>query len=73
VPGVDTLLVPNVLLARPDLPDATVTTVMGALFDKGSQRFWVHPDSKRISVDMATVTGAVTLHPAAKAWLDDHA
>jgi TRAP transporter TAXI family solute receptor len=72
VKAVDTVLVPNVLLARPDLPDAAVTLVMDALFASRSRRFWVHPDSKRISLDMATVTGAATLHPRAKSWLDQH-
>jgi hypothetical protein len=72
VDAVDTVMVPNALLARPDLPDAAVTLIMNALFSEQSQKFWVSPDSKRISRDMATVVGASTMHPAAKAWLNSH-
>lgn len=72
VKAVDTVLVPNVLLARPGLPDEAVTTVMDALFASQSRRFWVHADSQRISLDMATVTGAATLHRAARSWLHRH-
>lgn len=72
VPTTDTVLVPNVLLARPGLPDDVVAMVMGALFAKESRKYWVTPDSKRINLGMATVTGAATLHPAAKSWLDRH-
>ena len=72
VDAAETVLVPNALLARPGLSDVTVTLFMNALFSEQSQRFWVSADSKRISRDMATVVGAATLHPAAKAWLDSH-
>jgi TRAP transporter TAXI family solute receptor len=68
----DTLLVPNVLLARPGLSDVAVALMMNALFDPRSGRYWVHPDSRAISLAMATVTGPVVLHPAARAWLDGH-
>lgn len=72
VKATDTVLVPNVLLARPDLGDTAVTVVMGALFADSSKRFWAHPDSRRISRDLATVTGGAALHRAARAWLDGH-
>jgi TRAP transporter TAXI family solute receptor len=73
VGAVDTVLVPNVLLARPGLPDDVVTLLMNALFARESRRFWVHQDSKRMTLDLATVTGGATLHSAAKSWLSDHA
>lgn len=72
VPAVDTVLVPNVLLARPELPDAVVRLLLSALYDKRSQQFWAHEESRRMTLEMATVTGGAALHPAAKSWLADH-
>jgi TRAP transporter TAXI family solute receptor len=72
VPAVDSILVPNVLMARPELPDAVVTLVMDVMFAEESKRFWTNPDSKRIDLAMATVTGAATVHPAAREWLRRH-
>jgi TRAP transporter TAXI family solute receptor len=73
VKATDTVLVPNILLARSDLSDIAVTVVMSALFADSSKRFWVHPGSRRMSRDLATVTGGAALHGAARAWLDNHA
>lgn len=72
IEAIDTVLVPNVLLARPGLSDVAVALVMNALFDAGSRRYWVHPESRAINLAMATVTGPVVLHPAAQSWLDGH-
>jgi TRAP transporter TAXI family solute receptor len=68
----DTVLVPNVLLGRPQLPGAAVTLVLDALFSARSERFWRHPESRQLSRAMAGATGGVTLHPAAQEWLDAH-
>lgn len=72
VSAADSILVPNVLIARPALPDPVVTLVMDVMFAEESKRFWTNPDSKRIDLAMATVIGAATLHPAAKKWLRRH-
>jgi TRAP transporter TAXI family solute receptor len=72
VPSTESVYVPNVLLARPGLPDDVVTLVIGVLLSPGSRRFWVHPDSSRINIRSAIATGPVGLHPAALAWLRDH-
>ena len=72
VDAVETVFVPNLLLARPGLADAAVELVTQALLDPGSRRFWTHPDSRRIDVRTAIATGPVTLHPAALAWLRAH-
>ena len=72
VAAVDSVLVPNVLFARPELPAKTVTLLMDAIFAEESRRFWTNPDSKRINLQMATVTGGTTLHPAAADWLRRH-
>lgn len=69
VDATDTVLVPNVLLARPGLSDVAVVLVMNALYDDTSKRHWKHTESKQISWRMATVTGPVLLHPAAQRWL----
>jgi TRAP transporter TAXI family solute receptor len=70
VDATDTVLVPNVLLARPGLSDVTVALVMNALYGDSSKRHWKHAESKQISWRMATVTGPVLLHPAAQRWLE---
>jgi TRAP transporter TAXI family solute receptor len=70
VEATDTVLVPNVLLARPGLSDVAVALVMNALYGDRSQRHWRHAESKQISWRMATVTGPVLLHPAAQRWLE---
>jgi TRAP transporter TAXI family solute receptor len=72
VSAVDSILVPNVLIARPGLPDAVVTLVMDTMFAEESKRFWTSPDSRRIDLGMATVTGAAPVHPAAREWLTRH-
>jgi hypothetical protein len=67
-----TVFVPNLLLARPALPDAAVSLVTEALLSPVSRRFWTDPDSRRIDVRTAIATGPVRLHPAALAWLRAH-
>jgi TRAP transporter TAXI family solute receptor len=69
VPATETVYVPNLLLARPHLPDAAVSLTIEALLSARSRRYWVHPDSRRIDVRTAIATGPVPLHPAAVAWL----
>jgi uncharacterized protein len=64
-----TVAVPNLLLARPGLPDGAVSLVAEAVLSDRSRRFWTHSDSWRIDVRTAIATGPVSLHPAAVAWL----
>jgi TRAP transporter TAXI family solute receptor len=70
VDATDTVQVPNVLLARPGLSDPAVALVMNALYDERSRRYWKHAESKQITLQMATVTGPVQLHRAARRWLE---
>lgn len=72
VGAVDTVLVPNVLLARPGLSDVAVALMMNALYGEASRQYWVHPDSRRISLGLAMITGPVLLHPVAQTWLNHH-
>ncbi|HEY6795899.1 MAG TPA: TAXI family TRAP transporter solute-binding subunit [Kineosporiaceae bacterium] len=67
-----TVSVPNLLLARPALPDSAATLVTEAVLSAGSRRFWTHSDSRRIDVRTAIATGPASLHPAALAWLRAH-
>jgi TRAP transporter TAXI family solute receptor len=72
VTATDTVYVPNVLLARPGLPDDAVTLVIEAAWSPSSRRFWVHPDSGWFDIRAAIATGPLQLHPAALAWLRAH-
>lgn len=67
-----TVYVPNLLLARPALPDDAVSLTAEALLSSSSRRWWTHPDSRRIDLRTAIATGPVPLHPAAVAWLRAH-
>jgi uncharacterized protein len=72
VAAVQTVFVPNLLLARPGLPDGAVSVVTQALLSPSSRRFWTAPDSRRIDVRTAIATGPVALHEAALTWLRAH-
>lgn len=67
-PGVgatDTMTVPNLLLARPELPASVVEVVSGALFAERDRIARGHPDANHINVRTAIATAPVRLHPGA--------
>jgi TRAP-type uncharacterized transport system substrate-binding protein len=59
------LTTPNLLLARPDLPDAVVETVTEALFSQRDRIARSHPEANRINVRTAIATAPIRLHPGA--------
>jgi TRAP transporter TAXI family solute receptor len=67
-PGVeatDTLTTPNLLLARPDLPDTVVQVVADSLFSERDRIARSHPEANRINVRTAIATAPIRLHPGA--------
>jgi len=67
-PGVlatGTLTIPNLLLARPELPDDVVELVAAALFAERERIAVGHPEANRINVGTGISTDPVRLHPGA--------
>jgi TRAP transporter TAXI family solute receptor len=67
---VPTIVVPNVLLARPDLDAAVACTLTKALFDKKDELVKANKAATGINLDTARKTDPVQLHPGAKQALD---
>jgi TRAP transporter TAXI family solute receptor len=61
----DTLTTPNLLLARPDLPDGVIELVAETLFTERARIARGHPDANGINVRTAIATAPVRLHPGA--------
>jgi uncharacterized protein len=67
-PGVDatkTLTIPNLLLARPELPTTVIEVVTDALFTERARIAHGHPEANRINVRTGIATAPVRLHPGA--------
>ncbi len=78
VPATRTVAVPNVLLARDDLPDDlvyaitdTVFTHTGAITSAGRDDAEALPEAWQINVRTGISTASVPLHPGAAAWFRD--
>jgi TRAP transporter TAXI family solute receptor len=63
-----TVTVPNLLLARSDLPDDVVETVTATVFTDSDRIAVGHPEARRINVRTGIATGPVPLHPGAQRW-----
>jgi TRAP transporter TAXI family solute receptor len=68
VAGIETVTTPNLLLARPDLPDRVVETVAQGLFAERARMAVDHPEANQINVRTAVATMPVPLHPGALAY-----
>ncbi|MEW1586057.1 TAXI family TRAP transporter solute-binding subunit [Micromonospora vinacea] len=78
VPATRTVAVPNVLLARDDLPDDlvyaitdTVFRYTGAITSAGRDGAEALPEAWQINVRTGISTASVPLHPGAAAWFRD--
>ncbi|MFI6243879.1 TAXI family TRAP transporter solute-binding subunit [Micromonospora sp. NPDC050795] len=78
VPATRTVAVPNVLLARDDLPDDlvyaitdTIFTHTGAITSAGRDDAEALPEAWQINVRTGISTASVPLHPGAAAWFRD--
>jgi TRAP transporter TAXI family solute receptor len=68
---VPTVVVPNVLLVREDMPAARACALTRLLFDKRADLEKVHPAAKGILLDQAAKTGPVQLHEGSQRALKD--
>jgi len=67
-PGIaatETMTTPNLLVARPELPDDVVELVTRTLFEERDRIARGHPEANRINVRTGIATGRVRLHPGA--------
>ncbi|GAA3443720.1 TAXI family TRAP transporter solute-binding subunit [Planomonospora venezuelensis] len=78
VPATRTVAVPNVLLARNDLPHDLVYAVTGTIFthagtitSAGRDEAGAVPEAWRINVRTGISTASIPLHPGAAAWFRD--
>ena len=68
IPAARTLSVPNVLLARADLPDGVAETITGTVFNKAAALASTRPEAAQINVRTGISTGSVPMHPGAARW-----
>ncbi|MCP2257033.1 hypothetical protein LX15_000716 [Streptoalloteichus tenebrarius] len=68
VPPCPTVAVPNLLLARDDLPAPVVEVVTATVFTDAARIAGGHPEARRINVRTGIATGPVPLHAGAAAW-----
>ncbi|WP_181874282.1 TAXI family TRAP transporter solute-binding subunit [Marinitenerispora sediminis] len=70
-PGVaacDTVAIPNLLLARDDLPEETARLVTETVFTESAAIAADRPEAAHINVRTGIATGPVPLHPGAVRW-----
>ncbi len=68
--AVPTIVVPNVLLVRPDMAASVACAVTKTLFDRKGELVKANKAADGISLDTARKTDPVQLHPGAKQALD---
>ncbi len=68
---VPSIAVPNLLVVSDAMPEDVAEDVTRAIFDNLDRLVQVHPEAENISVETATDTGAVPLHPGAQRYFDE--
>nr|WP_184080634.1 TAXI family TRAP transporter solute-binding subunit [Nocardiopsis mwathae] len=71
LPPCPTLSVPNVLLARRDVPADVVRTITDTVFTQADAIAARRPEAAQINVRTGIATGPIPLHPGAAAWYRD--
>ncbi len=67
---VATIVVPNLLLVSDAMTNDMAQDITQVIFENLDELAQVHPEAKNISLETATQTGSVPLHPGAKAYFD---
>ena len=68
---VPTISVPNLLMARNDMPENLSCALTTLVFEQKDRLAQVHPAAEELSVDLASETGPVPLHPGSERALED--
>ncbi|GAA1995986.1 TAXI family TRAP transporter solute-binding subunit [Nocardiopsis rhodophaea] len=71
LPPCPTLSVPNVLLARTDMPDAVARTITETVFTTADAMAAKRPEAAQINVRTGIATSPIPLHPGAVQWFRD--
>ncbi|MFC3998370.1 TAXI family TRAP transporter solute-binding subunit [Nocardiopsis sediminis] len=71
VPATPTVAVPNILLARSDLPDEVARIITETVFTQSAAIAADRPEAAHINVRTGIATGPVPLHPGAERWFRD--
>jgi len=66
-----TIAVPNLLVVSDAMPEQQAHDVTQAVFEHLDDLVAVHPEAENISVETATETGPVSLHPGAQQYFDE--
>jgi TRAP transporter TAXI family solute receptor len=69
--GVATILVPNVLLVRKDMPDALAQKLTKVIYENKDALVQVNVAAKDITLENAAKTDPVPLHPGSKKAIDE--
>ncbi len=64
-------MVPNVLLVKDDMDDATACAITTAIWSNADRIEAVHPAGASLTPDTAVQTHPIPLHPGAKMALDE--
>jgi hypothetical protein len=68
---VATIAVPNLLVVSDAMPEDQARDITAAIFENLDALAQVHPEAKNISVESATDTGEVPMHPGAQRYFDE--
>ena len=68
VAATPTLTVPNILVARTDVPDDVAAAVTATVFTRSSELAARRPEAAQINVRTGIATGDIPLHPGAARW-----
>ncbi|UYM03965.1 TAXI family TRAP transporter solute-binding subunit [Solicola gregarius] len=68
---VPSIVVPNVLVVRNDMPDNLACGLTDLLYSETDELVDVHPSAKDIKVETATDTGPIPVHPGSQRALDE--
>lgn len=68
---VPTIVVPNLLMVRDDMPDNVACALTTLMLEHKDDLVKVHPAASELSAERAAQTGPVPLHPGSKRALDD--
>ena len=68
---IPTISVPNLLMVRNDMPDNLACAMTTLIFEQKDALVQVHPSAEELSLDTATQTGPVPIHPGSERALEE--
>ncbi|HEX4978289.1 MAG TPA: TAXI family TRAP transporter solute-binding subunit [Nocardioides sp.] len=68
---VPTIVVPNVLMVRNDMPDNLACALTSLMLEQKDKLVQVHPAAKELDPELAAQTGPIPLHPGSERALEE--